>query len=424
MRSVVLLMACLLLGSSRARADGPPWAALADEAVQANPSLEAMRARERALRERAEVAGARMDPMVSVELSNLPVTTFSLADHGMAGVQLRAQQTLRPPTWSRLQRELGEQRADAAGFATAEAELQLRGAVERAWWTLARTRMLAQVTEEHLARTEQLLDAARARYETGGVGQYAVLRLGVLRDKLRDDLGDFIRGEAELEAALSAALDRAPGGPFPTPTAVEPVAPPADADWVALASATRPALLRIAADREVALQTAHLARVDVWPDVTLWAGYRLRTAQSEMDPGTDLVSVGVGVPIPGGSARRADGDRAAALEEASGAAASYDAALNGVEADMAGVIARWSRAWDKVAAYDQTLIPGARSTLEATRADFVVGRAEFASLIDAEVALLDLERARITAAVETHLQRADAVTVLGAPPPPGPGANE
>jgi hypothetical protein len=138
-----------------------------------------------------------------------------------------------------------------------------------------------------------------------------------------------------------------------------------------------------------------------------------------MDPGTDLVSVGLGVPLPTGSGRRAGGARLAALEEASAATAREASALDGVSAEMAAIAARWTRAWNKAATYASTLIPGAAATLETTRSDFSVGRAQFASLFEAEVALLDLERGRIAAAVETHIQRAAAIAVLGTTPPEG-----
>ena len=51
-----------------------------------------------------------------------------------------------------------------------------------------------------------------------------------------------------------------------------------------------------------------------------------------------------------------------------------------------------------------------------SRADFSVGRADFASLFEAEVALLDLDRALIAADVQTHLEAATALGVLGIVP--------
>lgn len=412
----------LIIGSAialTASASEPTPSALADEAVAQNPHIDALIAREAALRESASVAGAWPDPMLSVEYSNVPVQTWSLSGHPMAGVQVRAQQTLRPPGWSGARRSVAARTADSARWDVAEAELQLRAAVEQAWWRLVQTRMLRSVTVDHVARTEELLEAARARYETGTVGQHAVLRLTVLRDRLTDDVRDFDRTERELEAALSAALGRRAGDHFDTPVAVDPLPPPEDRDWPALAESHRPAVARADSDRERAEAAIRLAGLDALPDPSVWAGYRVRTVETPSDAGADLVAVGIGLPIPSGSLRRSNGERRSALQRAAAARATRQSVLDGVSADMQATLARWGRASSKVDAYEETLIPGARATLATTQAEFAVGRADFASLFEAEVALLDLERARIVAAVDTHLQRAVATALLGVSPTGG-----
>lgn len=411
-----LAIAAFLLATPFEAARADDLTALTDQAVAENPSIEAMRAKERALRARAEVAGAWSDPMLAIEYSNAPVSSFSLSSHPMSGLQLRAQQTLRPPSWSRQQREVGEARADAMAFSVEEAELSLRASIRRTWWMLARSRMLKDVTESHLARTEDLRAAAESRYTTGTVGQHAVLRLGVLRDQLKDELGDFQRSDDELTAALQQALAGEHPKGFETPKTVAPLAPLNDADWLAQAQEDRPLLQRIGAERASAEHAADFARTDALPDVTVWAGYRIRSVQTATDPGVDFVSVGVGVPLPTGSARKARGARVASLEQAQASTQALEASLDGIIADMASISARWHRAWEKANTYDEVLIPGAATTLEATQGDFAVGRAEFASLFEAEVALLNLERARIAAAIETHILHVAATAVLGSEP--------
>ncbi|NOY26006.1 MAG: TolC family protein, partial [Oligoflexia bacterium] len=209
--------------------------ALADEAVAANPSLVSQQAMADQLHELAAVAGAWPDPVAAIEYSNVPLDTWSISDHPMAGIQLRLQQTLHPPGWSRQQREVGELRATVAEAMVDESAVALRAAVEQTWWGLVQTRLLRQVTVDHIARTDELLAAVRSRYQVGQAGQSAVLRLTVLRDRLTDDLGDYTRRDAELVAALDDALarDRASAATpsvYDTPSVLAPLPPPADAD--------------------------------------------------------------------------------------------------------------------------------------------------------------------------------------------------
>jgi len=419
-KRIILALLCLAApGRAAAQPEGLGPEPLVREALASNPSVQSMRHRVAAIDERAAVAGAWSDPMLAVEYSNVPVSSLALMDHPMAGLQIKVTQTLRPPGWSAAMRGVLEQHADASAQAVAELEVELARGVRRAWWLLVRARLLRVVTEQHLALTDELLAAARVRYETGSIGQHGVLRLEVLRDRLSDELGEFDRLDGELSATLMEALaaDEAPR--FDTPTSVAPVPAPSETDWLALAEAHRPLLARLDAEQRAAERAAQVARMDGWPDPSVWAGYRLRTAQTPTDPGTDLVSVGVGLPIPTGSGRRAAGARAAALEEARAVASTRASTLDQIAADMASILARWTRAWDKTTTYDDALIPGARATLETTRSDFAVGRADFSALFEAEVALLDLERARIVAAVDTHLQHAEAAAVLGTLPPGG-----
>jgi cobalt-zinc-cadmium efflux system outer membrane protein len=412
-----MLLALLLLRPVQAAPPAMPDApvALAEAAVQGSPSLAALRDREAALRSQAEAAGVWPDPMVSVEYSNVPLTSPTLSSHMMAGLQLRVMQTLRPPGFTRLSEELAGLKADAAGHAAEEAALQLRVSVEQTWWLLTRSRMLHANTAAHLARAEELLSAARSRYETGSLGQHAVLRLEVLRDQLTDELQDFQRSERELTAALTAALGADPG-PLVTPDAVEPLPPPSAADWLSLARTSRPLLARLQDDLDAAQTMGALARTDGRPDVSVWAGYRVRTAESMTDTGTDLVSVGLSLPIPVGSAARADAGVAEAAASADAVTHSLQAALDAIDAGMATTLARWERAASKATTYRQQLIPGAQSVLVTSQADFSVGRADFASLFEAEVALLSLERALIIAATETWLSHAAAVAQLGTSP--------
>ena len=394
--------------------------ALQDQAVQASPGVGAEAARGRALAKLERVAGAWSDPMLALEYSNAPLSSGWIGDHPMAGVQLKVQQTLRPRSWSSDRRAVVAARHDTAGHREAEVALALRGAVAEAWWALARNRMLEAITRRHLDRTAELTDAVSARYETGAVGQHAVLRLVVLRDRLSDDLDDHARATQELEAALTGALSQdGDAATFNTPAAVEAAPPPKDADWRALAASSRPAVAASRSHEATAGAEAALARTEARVDPTIWAGYRARLVQTESDPGTDLFSIGATVPIPVGSARRARGDEAAALERGAAAAADRDAPLDAIEAGTRGDVAAWRRAARKAAFFETQLLPQARATLETTRSDFVVGRADFASLFDAEVALLDLERMHIRALTQTHILRARVSTRLGTDPSGG-----
>jgi len=402
------------LATSASASDVP--STLVDEALSANPGIEAMQARVRELDQLAEVADLWPDPMAAVEYSNVPTTSWSLDDHPMAGLQLKAQQTIPFPGVTGLRGQLAESRVEVAEASLDEARLQLARAVEVAWWRLSLVRQLREVTARHVQLTEDLVAAVRARYETGATGQHALVRLELLRDELRDSLLDYERQEIQLTASLDAALHREGVSTFETPTdsASAPLSESATPDsWVRLAGEARPALNELEANERSADLGARLARRDALPDLTVWAGYRVRTVTTDTDPGRDLASIGLSVPLSVQSARVGRGAEAAALEAASRARSQHEALTDRIRAELRAAHAAWSRAEQKADTFATELLPAAQQALDTTLSDYRVGKADFASLYQAEVQLLTLERARLAAVVETHVQHAAVRAITG-----------
>ncbi len=390
-----------LLFTLTALASGPE--ALVAEALDANPGLAAKEAAIRELEHLAAAAGSWMDPVVATELSNVSTTAWSLDGHPMSGLQLKLSQPLPAPGVTGARAEAAEARVAVAGHALDAARVMLAAQVEQTWWSLARVRALREVTERHLALTDEFVEVVRARYEVGGAGQHALLRLGVQRDRLEDQLGDFDADDAALVAALAAALHR---DALVVPPADELVLRPAELEldaWLSTAIAESPELEGWRASEAAAEAAARAARLEARPDPTVWVGYRVRTVESATDPGVDLVSAGVSLPIPVGSKRRGDAAEAAALEVAGAARSQAAASRDRIQAELSAELARWERAEDKAHTYADTLLPAAQLALDTTLSDYRVGRADFASLYQAWTTLLDLERGRLNALVDTHL---------------------
>jgi cobalt-zinc-cadmium efflux system outer membrane protein len=390
---------------------------LTQEALVANPGIEALQARVAELGELAGAAGTWADPVVALEYSNVPVDSFSLNDHPMSALQFRVEQTIPPWGWSRLRENVADSLIRTSEHALEEAKTQLRREVFVLFWQLTLSRMLQDVTQEHVTRTDELVRAVRARYETGAAGQHQLLRLQLLRDRLRDDLGDFVRVDRELSTALSRSLSRPPDAVFRTPERLE--ARQVDGEysgWLRLAREQRHELRRIEESIETEKLAAELARVDGTPDVTVWGGYRVRQIDTTLDDGTDQVSVGVSVPIPWGSGQRSRAERAARLQAARGGRAQLAAELDRIESELVAIHARWMRAFEQAVEYRDHLAPDAKAALETSLSDYTVGRADFSTLYEAEVDLLNLERTQLSATVETHIQEARASAIIGVAP--------
>ena len=410
---IVALM--VLVSPSLVRAeDGQALKDLVTEALETNPGVDALARQVEALETAVVSAGIWPDLMMGLDISNQPVLAPLAVQHPMSGIQLQVQQTFKPPGWSKAQRAVAQARTVPSTYAVDAMRLDLAKQVEVAWYQLIQTRMLQAVTVIHLERTVEILDAVRIRYEVGQAGQHMTLRLELLRDRLEDELGEFVRMDRELSASLNRALSRNGEAHITTPQMLDANHERADLEtWLEQAMANNPTLAKLDAMAETEYLSANLARIDSIPDITVRGGYRIRWVETATDPGMNLISLGVTAPLPIGSIRK--GKQQVQIHElnADTYVAQHHAMVDLLVAQLTGIHARLERAQTKAATYQDVLIPSAQAALETTLNDFMVGKADFSSLYEAEVDLLNLERMRIGAAVQTHVEWSAAFAIMG-----------
>jgi cobalt-zinc-cadmium efflux system outer membrane protein len=386
---------------------------LGDRAVAVNPSIQAITDRVGALEQKVRQAGAWMDPSISAEYSNVPVDDPVLGQHAMSGVQLMLKQTFFWPGKVDAREEEARDRVRQEQLSLAEQRVELRATVKRAYYRLALTRQLRDVTRDNVQLASDFIDVVRAKVEAGLAAQHELLRLRVLEGRLQDDLKSFDRDEVSLTAAINATLHRAIDTPIPTPAQTHVEEPSKDAAALAqLAERDRPLLQRYAAERETYLASARRAKREGYPDLTLWAGYRVRT-RAGGDPGRDFASVGLSLPLPLSYDARWGSERRNCEKLADATAQNRVAALDEIRGRLGQIVADWKRSVQEAHTYRKDLIPGARLSLDATYASYRVGRADFASLFQAEIELLNFERTARMAETAAAQARVDAEAMVG-----------
>ena len=383
-------------------------------ALEQNPALEQIEAQIRGLEHRAIRAGAWNDPKLVIGYQNVPVDSLSLGDEAMSMLAFRLEQSV--PLFGKTRRREGVVRhaAQAERWALKEAKNQLARQVKQAFYRLALARHLRALTEDHVSLVDQLIDAVRIKYEVGKAAQHNLLRLEVLRDRLRDDTSDFDRADVDLSATINGALHRDVSTVVETPDRLELPAPATSvADLIRVANAERPALaqLDVVARRHEA--AADLAIHEAWPDPTFFAAYGIRTAIPNGNPGRDLVTVGVGLPLPVFYGSRYQAAADASTAQARAARAGKKAVIDRIASGVAGAIATWRRASEKVATYRERLVPKAHRALDATFASYQVDRADFLSLFEAELELLNLEKTIRVATAEGLVARTTIEMLIG-----------
>ncbi len=413
---LVLIFILLGFGSGppplSARETGPQD--LVTETLLNNPDLKAINLQIQALQYKAEVVQKWMDPVFAVEYSNFPTDSWSMGDSPMTGVQFKLQQTF--PLFGKNERRQAVIQAEtrAAAWSLAEKRNQLSGLVKKTFWNLALVRQLRLITRQHIELVAQFIEVLRARYQVGKAGQHDLMRLEVLRDRLQDDLGEFSRQERSLTATLNAARHQSPEKFIPTPKKITTLAPTQTlSEWIESAQTQRPTLQGLEVKSEAQELAAAAADYERWPDITLWAGYRIRK-RAGRDDGGDQMSLGMALPLPFDYGHRSASLAAQHRAEAAAVQARKNALLDGIKASLETALAAWERSFQKAATYSDKLIPQTRQTLDSTMIAYQSDRADFASLYQVELELLDFERVLLRARTQTRIQKAVIVTLTGA----------
>ncbi|MDY6951649.1 MAG: TolC family protein [Thermodesulfobacteriota bacterium] len=388
---------------------------LAGAALEANPEISMLRHQVAALKEQEGASVIWRDPVFMVEYSNAPWEDPSLGEHPMSGLQLKVQQTFPFPGKNDRRQAVAAGHVDLKALELAELKSQLRGKVRQLYWRLVLVKRLTGIRDKHISTLERLLEAVQAKYASGVANQQDILKLQVLKEKLTDEIEDLNQKKRELRAMINSALHRDISTPLETgeeiplmecTTTLHELIERAKKERQLLKFWKKKAEVeRLAADKEL---------YEGRPDITLWTGYRIRK-EVGADKGEDFFSVGMSLPIPVDYKDRYNAKRRARLADALASEEKYRSMLDKVSSEIEKSLSKWERSCNKVTTYNRQLIPGAKSTLEAALSAWEVGRTEFSSLYQAEVQLLDFEKAVLMARAETVLMSLEIERLVGTP---------
>ncbi len=260
---------------------------------------------------------------------------------------------------------------------------QLARKVKDAWYRLYLNGRVVAVTERNLALVDDIIRLTEVRYETGSGLQQDVLKAQVQRSKLMERLMSLRQQKTVVQSELNKLLNRPVDSVFDVPEELELV--DADVNLEALqasGSENRPMASAYQALIERYRQQEHLAKLDNYPDMSVWASWRFRD-DNLPDGGTDFVSAGFSVTLPVyRQKRRAETAEAmAGLRMAERQAEAFR--QRGHKKISAMPIAEWKRPVEQTQLYREGIIPQTSQSLQSALSSYQVGKVAFISLLDA-----------------------------------------
>ncbi len=361
-------------------------ARLLADALEGRPELRQAEAQVRAARERIPQAGALPDPVLQVGIQNDGFSGLMIGEMETSYYSIMASQSLPFPGKRALRTEVAQLGARAASTQVARARLSIEAEVRRSYLDLLLVRERLVLLDRLQALWKQSADMARIRYETGEGAQSDLLRAQLELNRLRQRRLALDAEERGLVGNLNRLSGRPLETPLPTTTRVRDLGVPALGDAEA---AERDALERspeLAEQRAwvaQAEQQVALARRERLPDFTVSAGVMPRGG--DFPP---MWQANVGVTLPVFSGRKQERVVAESSAQAEATVHATEALEQMLRHRVHERLVALAALRDTAALYREGLLMQSAATAESTLTQYRVGRASFASVLEANTGIL------------------------------------
>jgi outer membrane protein TolC len=339
-------------------------------------------------------AGQLPDPMLKVGVDNLPVNgpqRFTIGQDFMTMRRIGIEQEWVSPEKRRLRSALASQVVDRerSGYLTQFTNTRQQTAT--AWLNAAYAKKAVSLQQELVMHMTHELTATQASYRGAKASAGDVTQAQLMLAQTKDQL---LKSQQTLQTAL-IALSRWTAAPV-TDVAGEPPAPqsfvtslpPEELQHV------EPALIAASAEIAVADADTAVANSDRSPNWSWEVSYQQRGGGF-----SNMVSVGVSIPLPINRKNRQDRDAAEKAELGTKARLMYEDTQRQVEADVRTLSATLANGRERIASLNQALLPAADQRMQLATAAYKAGTGSLADTfaarrgqLDAQLQVLDLQR--------------------------------
>lgn len=365
-----------------------------DQATSRSAAVQAGQAAERAGAHAAISAGQLPDPMLDVGIDNLPLSGpegFSLTQDSMTARHIGIEQEWVSADKRERRTTLANRKVDQERANTLAQLANVRRQTALAWLDAAYTQRALDLAQALVKHMSDELKATRASYSGARSSAADVTQAQVMRSQAVDGM---LRVQQAKRTAL-IALGRWVAAPV---SSVAGDIPPLESSVASLApqqlGRVQPEL--IAAERAVATDDAATAVADSnrSPNWTWSVTYQQRGSRY-----SNMVSVGVKIPLPISRANRQDQDVAEKAAQAEQARLNLSETERQVAADIQTQATTLANGKERVAQLNTTLLPAAKQQVELAVAAYKSGAGPLTavfdarrSLLEAQLQIVDLER--------------------------------
>lgn len=390
-----MLWAALLVAGA-VHAQQPPFTldAALQSATDHSASMQAAQASVRASSEVAVKAGQLPDPMLKAGIDNLPVNggqRFTVGQDFMTMRRIGIEQEWVSGDKRRLRSALANEQVGRERAAYLAQLASVRQQTATAWLNAVYAKQALTLQQALLDHMNHELDATKASYRGAKASAADVVQARAMLAQTQDQL---LKAEQVYQTSLIALsrwtavpVDDVTGAP-PAPESFVSSLPP---DELRL---SQPALITAADDIAVAEADTAVANSERSPNWTWEVAYQQRGGAY-----SNMVSVGVTIPLPINRKNRQNRDVAEKAALATKARLMYEDTLRQVQTDIRTQSATLASGRARIANLGDALLPAADQRVQLANAAYRAGTGSLADTfaarraqLDAQLQVLDLRR--------------------------------
>lgn len=360
----------------------------------------------------AVVPGARRMPDPQLQLGLMDYMLPQLAPMKTLGMTtLQLMQMVPVAGKLGLAGRIASTRAEGETEMAREVAWAVRAQSAMAFYEVYKTDVSLGVARETLRLLLDLQRMSEAMYRVGESQQADVLRAQVEVAKMTEDTVRMGAMRTAAASRLNSLADLAPDGPVGMPELPTfPAEVPTLASLISSAEAERPMVRSGERALDAAVTGEELARRDLWPDLQVGIQYAQRGGEMGTERMGSLM-VGASLPIFARDRQFKMRDEAAAMRQV--AAADLAAVRADTRARVAAVHADLIRARRLAVLYRTTILPQAQAAVTSALAAYRVGRVNFMTLLDNQMAVNRFRQELAALEAEEGQDWADLEMLLG-----------
>jgi len=367
---------------------------LIDSAIVSSPELKMLEAKINVASNRIEQNTNLPNPMLSLGLMNLPVSSFSFSEEPMTMKVVGLSQEIPFPGMLSTKADVNRKDVDIVWQEYYDSRNELIKKVSQSYYELLNIRKEIGLTKQQIKLMQDISEVVKVKYSVSESSQQNLFRIDLELTNMAEMLSALKGEEAEQVSTLNAYLlrnyqttvftDSFPSVRYSDKTVDE---------FVKLSEQNRPFLIGVNKAVEKAKLNQTLAEYDYYPMFKLSAQYAFRDKiESTGLPLDDMVSVMLDVSIP----LNYGGKVTAMVEETKSMQQMYEeqylTSLQMLRSEFGMITARLKSLKERIELIEQGSLIQARENLNSSLTAYQVGEIDFMNVVDAQNSLYIIEK--------------------------------